>query len=80
MHLYFNFIQAKNSINITINWHQPTCHARKGYQRLRIINTEMAPDIATKHNHCHLKQIKKSNKQIQKAEERVSEPLLVYNN
>ncbi len=40
----------------------------------------MAPDIATKHNYCHLKQGKISKKQIQKAEEIVSEPLLVYNN
>ena len=51
----------------------------KGYQRLTIINTEMAPDIATKHNCCHHKQGKISKKQFQKALEKVSEPLLVYN-
>ena len=77
--LYFVFYQAKNSIYITINWHQPTRYARKGYQRIMIINTEMAPDIATKHNFCHHKQGKISKKQFQKAVETVSEPLLVYN-
>ena len=50
----------------------------KRYQRLTIINTEMAPDIATQHNCCHYKQGKISKKQFQKAEETVSEPLLVY--
>ena len=39
----------------------------------------MAPDIATKHNYCHHKQGKIIKKQFQKAEEKVSEPLLVYN-
>ena len=40
----------------------------------------MAPDIATKHNYCHHKQGKKSKKQFQKAEEKVSEQLLLVNN
>ena len=38
----------------------------------------MAPDIATKHNYCNHKQGKISKKQFQKAEEKVSEQLLVY--
>ena len=37
----------------------------------------MAPDIATKHNYCHLKQGKISKKQFQKAEETVR-AMLVY--
>ena len=44
-----------------------------------MINTEMAPDIATKHNYYHHKQGKISKKQFQKAEEKISEQLLIYN-
>ena len=39
----------------------------------------MAPDIATKHNYRHHKQGKIGKKQFPKAEEKVSEQLLVYN-
>ena len=38
----------------------------------------MAPDVATKHNYCHHRQGKISKKLFQKAEEKVSEPLLVF--
>ena len=39
----------------------------------------MAPDIAAKRDYCQHKQGKIGRKQFQKAEEKVSEPLLVYN-
>ena len=42
------------------------------------MNIDMAPDIATEHNYCHCKQGKISKKQFQKAEETVSEQLLIY--
>ena len=78
--LYLNFIQAKNSIYISqstdINQY---AMPEKTYQRLTIINTKMAPGIATKRNYCRHEQGKISKKQFQKAEEKVSEQLLVYN-
>ena len=79
--IQFEFYSGKkqhNILYIAITLHQPTHYAQKGYQRLTIINTEMAPDIAAKHNYCHRKQGTISRKQFQKAEEKVSEPLLVY--
>ena len=64
LHCIWILFRQKNSIYIIINWHQPKRYARKGYQRLTIINTEMAPDIATVHNYYHHKQGKISIKAL----------------